>query len=182
MNQYRIKKGKKPTQRASVIIAGTRLVDVNVWIVTWFNKTINTAPLPVSPDELVRSDCSSLSSLPLDDGESHSNKPHCIMGIKGKSVSIAPVVCLYNQTTQTGSVRGLGPGQCRAPLSSAQCARWGRTTRWTDKDLHGKTTTATTTAGRECNGLPARSHAVSQLVILLNIIVPPVRQCSWQSL
>ncbi|XP_037334126.2 FERM domain-containing protein 4B isoform X1 [Pungitius pungitius] len=42
MNQYRIKKGKKPTQRASVIIA----------------------------DELVRSDCSSLSSLPLDDDDS----------------------------------------------------------------------------------------------------------------
>ncbi|XP_056129874.1 FERM domain-containing protein 4B [Lampris incognitus] len=42
MNQYRIKKGKKPTQRASVIIA----------------------------DELIRSDCSSLSSLPLDDDES----------------------------------------------------------------------------------------------------------------
>ncbi|KAM3872629.1 FERM domain-containing protein 4B [Diretmus argenteus] len=44
MNQYRIKKGKKPTQRASVIIA----------------------------DELVRSDCSSLSSLPLDDDDSDS--------------------------------------------------------------------------------------------------------------
>ncbi|CAL8319225.1 unnamed protein product [Merluccius merluccius] len=42
MNQYRIKKGKRPTQRASLIIA----------------------------DELVRSDCSSLSSLPLDDGNS----------------------------------------------------------------------------------------------------------------
>ncbi|KAK5895012.1 hypothetical protein CesoFtcFv8_011642 [Champsocephalus esox] len=42
MNQYRIKKGKKPTQRASVIIA----------------------------DELVRSDCSSLASLPLDDDDS----------------------------------------------------------------------------------------------------------------
>ncbi|XP_035987621.1 FERM domain-containing protein 4B isoform X3 [Fundulus heteroclitus] len=42
MNQYRIKKGKKPTQRASVIIA----------------------------DELVRSNCSSLSSLPLDDDDS----------------------------------------------------------------------------------------------------------------
>ncbi|XP_068454244.1 FERM domain-containing protein 4B-like isoform X3 [Clinocottus analis] len=42
MNQYRIKKGKKPTQRASVIIA----------------------------DELIRSDCSSLSSLPLDDDDS----------------------------------------------------------------------------------------------------------------
>uniref|UniRef100_A0A3B4GPR2 FERM domain-containing protein 4B-like n=1 Tax=Pundamilia nyererei TaxID=303518 RepID=A0A3B4GPR2_9CICH len=39
MNQYRIKKGKKPTQRSSVIIA-----------------------------ELARSNCSSLSSLPLDDG------------------------------------------------------------------------------------------------------------------
>ncbi|XP_061591458.1 FERM domain-containing protein 4B isoform X1 [Cololabis saira] len=44
MNQYRIKKGKKPTQRASVIIA----------------------------DELVRSDFSSLSSLPLDDDDSDS--------------------------------------------------------------------------------------------------------------
>ncbi|XP_067382412.1 FERM domain-containing protein 4B isoform X1 [Channa argus] len=44
MNQYRIKKGKKPTQRASVIIA----------------------------DELIRSDCSSLSSLPLDDDDSDS--------------------------------------------------------------------------------------------------------------
>ncbi|XP_032376388.1 FERM domain-containing protein 4B isoform X3 [Etheostoma spectabile] len=42
MNQYRIKKGKTPTQRASVIIA----------------------------DELIRSDCSSLSSLPLDDDDS----------------------------------------------------------------------------------------------------------------
>ncbi|XP_029013319.1 FERM domain-containing protein 4B isoform X1 [Betta splendens] len=42
MNQYRIKKGKKPTQRASVLIA----------------------------DELIRSDCSSLSSLPLDDDDS----------------------------------------------------------------------------------------------------------------
>ncbi|XP_068600912.1 FERM domain-containing protein 4B [Brachionichthys hirsutus] len=42
MNQYRIKKGKKPTQRASVIIA----------------------------DELIRSDCSSLSSLPMDDDDS----------------------------------------------------------------------------------------------------------------
>ncbi|KAG7261299.1 hypothetical protein CRUP_015333, partial [Coryphaenoides rupestris] len=40
MNQYRVKTGKKPTQRASLIIA----------------------------DELVRSDFSSLSSLPLDDG------------------------------------------------------------------------------------------------------------------
>ncbi|CAL8257094.1 unnamed protein product [Gadus morhua 'NCC'] len=45
MNQYRIKKGKKPTQRASLIIA----------------------------DELVRSDCSSLSSLPLDDDDSDSS-------------------------------------------------------------------------------------------------------------
>ncbi|XP_030588449.1 FERM domain-containing protein 4B isoform X3 [Archocentrus centrarchus] len=44
MNQYRIKMGKKPTQRASVIIA----------------------------DELVRSNCSSLSSLPLDDDDSDS--------------------------------------------------------------------------------------------------------------
>ncbi|XP_063321200.1 FERM domain-containing protein 4B isoform X5 [Pelmatolapia mariae] len=44
MNQYRIKKGKKPTQRASVIIA----------------------------DELARSNCSSLSSLPLDDDDSDS--------------------------------------------------------------------------------------------------------------
>ncbi|XP_034028800.1 FERM domain-containing protein 4B [Thalassophryne amazonica] len=44
MNQYRIKKGKKPTQRASVIIA----------------------------DELVRSDCGSLSSLPLDDDDAES--------------------------------------------------------------------------------------------------------------
>ncbi|XP_045912584.1 FERM domain-containing protein 4B isoform X3 [Micropterus dolomieu] len=44
MNQYRIKKGKKPTQRASVIIA----------------------------DELIRSDCSSLSSLPLDEDDSDS--------------------------------------------------------------------------------------------------------------
>lgn len=42
MNQYRIKKGKKPTQRASVIIAG-------------------------AVDGLARSDCGSLSSLPLDD-------------------------------------------------------------------------------------------------------------------
>nr|XP_046253163.1 FERM domain-containing protein 4B-like isoform X3 [Scatophagus argus] len=42
MNQYRIKKGKKPTQRASMIIA----------------------------DELIRSDCSSLSSLPMDDDDS----------------------------------------------------------------------------------------------------------------
>ncbi|KAM8830432.1 FERM domain-containing protein 4B isoform 2-T3 [Synchiropus picturatus] len=42
MNQYRIKKGKKPTQRASVIIA----------------------------DELNRSDGSSMSSLPLDDDDS----------------------------------------------------------------------------------------------------------------
>ncbi|XP_034393359.1 FERM domain-containing protein 4B-like isoform X1 [Cyclopterus lumpus] len=47
MNQYRIKKGKKPTQRASVIIA----------------------------DELVRSDCSSLSSLPLDDDDSDGVSP-----------------------------------------------------------------------------------------------------------
>ncbi|XP_035016237.1 FERM domain-containing protein 4B isoform X3 [Hippoglossus stenolepis] len=47
MNQYRIKKGKKPTQRASVIIA----------------------------DELIRSDCSSLSSLPLDDDDSDSVNP-----------------------------------------------------------------------------------------------------------
>nr|XP_004546346.1 FERM domain-containing protein 4B isoform X4 [Maylandia zebra] len=44
MNQYRIKKGKKPTQRSSVIIA----------------------------DELARSNCSSLSSLPLDDDDSDS--------------------------------------------------------------------------------------------------------------
>ncbi|XP_054640750.1 FERM domain-containing protein 4B isoform X2 [Dunckerocampus dactyliophorus] len=44
MNQYRIKKGKRPTQRASIIIA----------------------------DELMRSDCSSLSSLPLEDDDSDS--------------------------------------------------------------------------------------------------------------
>uniref|UniRef100_A0A3Q3AB46 FERM domain containing 4Bb n=1 Tax=Kryptolebias marmoratus TaxID=37003 RepID=A0A3Q3AB46_KRYMA len=44
MNQYRIKKGKKPTQRASVLIA----------------------------DELIQSDCGSLSSLPLDDEDSDS--------------------------------------------------------------------------------------------------------------
>ncbi|XP_049611469.1 FERM domain-containing protein 4B isoform X3 [Syngnathus scovelli] len=44
MNHYRIKKGKRPTQRASVIIA----------------------------DELMRSDCSSLSSLPLEDDDSDS--------------------------------------------------------------------------------------------------------------
>lgn len=31
MNQYRIKKGKKPTQRASVIIAGT-LEDICYWM------------------------------------------------------------------------------------------------------------------------------------------------------
>uniref|UniRef100_A0A3P9L079 FERM domain containing 4Bb n=1 Tax=Oryzias latipes TaxID=8090 RepID=A0A3P9L079_ORYLA len=44
MNQYRIKKGEKPTQRASVIIA----------------------------DDLARSDFSSMSSLPLDDDDSDS--------------------------------------------------------------------------------------------------------------
>ncbi|XP_068185595.1 FERM domain-containing protein 4B-like isoform X2 [Antennarius striatus] len=44
MNRYRVQKGKRPTQRASVLIA----------------------------DELVRSDCSSLASLPLDDGDSDS--------------------------------------------------------------------------------------------------------------
>ncbi|XP_019724039.1 FERM domain-containing protein 4B isoform X3 [Hippocampus comes] len=44
MNHYRIKKGKRPTQRASVIIA----------------------------DELMRSECSSLSSLPLEDDDSDS--------------------------------------------------------------------------------------------------------------
>uniref|UniRef100_A0AAV2LZT4 FERM domain-containing protein n=1 Tax=Knipowitschia caucasica TaxID=637954 RepID=A0AAV2LZT4_KNICA len=44
MNQYRVKKGKKPTQRASVIIA----------------------------DALPRSDCGSLSSLPPDDEDSDS--------------------------------------------------------------------------------------------------------------
>ncbi|XP_037096503.1 FERM domain-containing protein 4B-like isoform X5 [Syngnathus acus] len=44
INHYRIKKGKRPTQRASVIIA----------------------------DELMRSDCSSLSSLPLEDDDSDS--------------------------------------------------------------------------------------------------------------
>ncbi|XP_061840927.1 FERM domain-containing protein 4B isoform X3 [Nerophis lumbriciformis] len=44
MNQYRVKKGKKPTQRASIIIA----------------------------DELMQSDCSSLSSLPLEDDDSDS--------------------------------------------------------------------------------------------------------------
>ncbi|XP_077453929.1 FERM domain-containing protein 4B isoform X2 [Stigmatopora argus] len=44
MNHYRIKKGKRPTQRASVIIA----------------------------DELLQSDCSSLSSLPLEDDDSDS--------------------------------------------------------------------------------------------------------------
>ncbi|XP_023262024.1 FERM domain-containing protein 4B isoform X1 [Seriola lalandi dorsalis] len=58
MNQYRIKKGKKPTQRASVIIA----------------------------DELVRSDCSSLSSLPLDDDDSDgvSQRP------RSRSVQVSP--------------------------------------------------------------------------------------------
>ncbi|XP_057686345.1 FERM domain-containing protein 4B-like isoform X3 [Corythoichthys intestinalis] len=44
MNHYRIKKGKRPTQRASVIIA----------------------------DEFMQSDCSSLSSLPLEDDDSDS--------------------------------------------------------------------------------------------------------------
>lgn len=32
MNQYRIKKGKKPTQRASVIIAGVVQVNLCYWI------------------------------------------------------------------------------------------------------------------------------------------------------
>lgn len=33
MNQYRVKKGKKPTQRASVIIAGAcRVTCVSVWL------------------------------------------------------------------------------------------------------------------------------------------------------
>lgn len=32
MNQYRIKKGKKPTQRASVIIAGIVQADPRCWI------------------------------------------------------------------------------------------------------------------------------------------------------
>ncbi|XP_068561320.1 FERM domain-containing protein 4B-like isoform X2 [Cebidichthys violaceus] len=68
MNQYRIKKGKKPTQRASVIIA----------------------------DELVRSDCSSLSSLPLDDDDSDgvSQRP------RSRSVQGSP---------QLSPMRSLGP-------------------------------------------------------------------------
>lgn len=70
MNQYRVKKGKKPTQRASVIIAG-------VCRVSCVSESLSCSFPPadpefrVSPDELVRSDCSSLSSLPLDDGESN---------------------------------------------------------------------------------------------------------------
>ncbi|XP_068997440.1 FERM domain-containing protein 4B isoform X3 [Embiotoca jacksoni] len=68
MNQYRIKKGKKPTQRASVIIA----------------------------DELIRSDCSSLSSLPLDDDDSDSagQRP------RSRSVQGSP---------QLSPMRSLGP-------------------------------------------------------------------------
>lgn len=70
MNQYRVKKGKKPTQRASVIIAGTCTVScVSELLSSSF--PLADPEFRVSPDELVRSDCSSLSSLPLDDGESN---------------------------------------------------------------------------------------------------------------
>lgn len=69
MNQYRIKKGKKPTQRASVIIAGIAHVDLCYYINHSAIFTVNMLFF-LSLDELVRSDCSSLSSLPLDDGES----------------------------------------------------------------------------------------------------------------
>ena len=70
MNQYRIKKGKKPTQRASVIIAGMTQVDLCSCINHSAKFTVSMMLFPLSLDELVRSDCSSLSSLPLDDGES----------------------------------------------------------------------------------------------------------------
>lgn len=72
MNQYRIKKGKKPTQRASVIIAGMVQVDLCCCISHSDVLTANMVLFPLALDELVRSDCSSLSSLPLDDGESDS--------------------------------------------------------------------------------------------------------------
>lgn len=70
MNQYRVKKGKKPTQRASVIIAGAwcRVGSASGSLLGCF--LCAHPEFRVSPDELVRSDCSSLSSLPLDDGES----------------------------------------------------------------------------------------------------------------
>lgn len=69
MNQYRVKKGKKPTQRASVIIAGAcRVSCASGSLLCCF--LLAHPEFRVSPDELVRSDCSSLSSLPLDDGES----------------------------------------------------------------------------------------------------------------
>lgn len=71
MNQYRIKKGKKPTQRASVIIAGMAQADLcHLLDYHLAMFTVNMEIFSLSPDELVRSDCSSLSSLPLDDGES----------------------------------------------------------------------------------------------------------------
>ncbi|XP_067095677.1 FERM domain-containing protein 4B isoform X1 [Osmerus mordax] len=57
MNQYRVKKGKKPTQRASVIIA----------------------------DELLRSECNSECSLPLDDDDSDS-----VQRPRSRSVQCSP--------------------------------------------------------------------------------------------
>lgn len=68
-----------------------------------------------SPDELIRSDCSSLSSLPLDDGESRSEHTKTslstaviiVWGISGReSVSIVTGVCvLYTDDSDSASQR-----------------------------------------------------------------------------
>uniref|UniRef100_A0A8C5D5I3 FERM domain-containing protein n=1 Tax=Gouania willdenowi TaxID=441366 RepID=A0A8C5D5I3_GOUWI len=74
MNQYRIKKGKKPTQRASVIIAGAACADLLSVTAFVIGLVCNKLGVVIfsHTDELVRSDCSSLSSLPLDDDDSDS--------------------------------------------------------------------------------------------------------------
>lgn len=68
MNQYRIKMGKKPTLRASVIIAGSGAGQPGLVLECLFSCQHLRLVFPFT-DELNRSDCGSLSSLPTDDGE-----------------------------------------------------------------------------------------------------------------
>ncbi|XP_067302929.1 FERM domain-containing protein 4B isoform X6 [Pseudorasbora parva] len=85
MNQYRLKKGQKPTQRASVIIAGGTVM---------VKSSTQIKPFQVSKDELAQSECSSLcDSLPLDD-EDDSQRP------RSRSVQCSP--CLSPPLSSSG--------------------------------------------------------------------------------
>lgn len=139
MNHYRIKKGKRPTQRASVIIAGLEQVQRrnchNLHDSAVFTRSIlcvqmsscgqNVAPCRASPWRTV--------SLATRLCKVSRSKAPC-----SDLDSALSYFCI--QMTRTEPASGRGHSLCKTPLSSVHYVPSGRNTMQRSKHLKGKIT------------------------------------------